>query len=687
MPEQSILKILQYYAGYFAQSDLFGIGFVTLFRQLGWWILQGFAWVCDQLEGLVDTAYELINITTGAVAQKYYDKLTAILTLLATFALVILGLRFILGRKKRPQNVLGNIALAVAIVTLLPLFLIKMNEGLFLFREQFSTPGISNSEQILMNSMTDLTYLETQNWYYDPLTGSFSDEGKPRMNTDLGLDNININETVDGDWGSVWRKRLLYDENGNAFIDDMKETSVLGVTIIPAQSYYRYHFDFLTPFITLLATIIAMFFSLWKIVRIIFEIVQNRFFATFMAFSDFSSGQRAKQFLRGIFDSYFVLLFITVIMQLFFVFQEYINAQSWNGLTKAFFIFLAALGVIDGPNMIERVFGIDAGLARSAVGTIANMSRTARGIKGVTSAVKSGGKRIVNGVTAKAGYVSGRVGGEKENSQKERVAKVQPNQPPQQEPSAKAMVPAQPGLQKKSARQSPAPSPGGTEQGRPASIPQEKEDASQNRFNEENRSPKNGRTTEEAPRTPSHEPTLKVQQGKPDKQNRVQAGGQTQTPKQQKPAASGTNRKNTQTGQHEKAPQQPFSHPSPGASPEPSRTSSGPYREAQTEDLSVPPMELSNERRTYGDAAPYPTFDFSSDGGGFMSDEQLRQSLEQARARMERLRPYNTLRNEYQQGQRKGQQRTQYNKARNEVIRLQREQKRRNRTKGRIDKQ
>ena len=76
MPEQSILKILQYYAGYFAQSDLFGIGFVTLFRQLGWWILQGLAWICDQLEGLVDTAYELINITTGAVAQKYYDKLT-----------------------------------------------------------------------------------------------------------------------------------------------------------------------------------------------------------------------------------------------------------------------------------------------------------------------------------------------------------------------------------------------------------------------------------------------------------------------------------------------------------------------------------------------------------------------------------------------------------------------------------
>ena len=448
MPEQSILKILQYYAGYFAQSDLFGIGFITLFRQLGWWILQGLAWICDQLEGLVDTAYELINITTGAVAQKYYDKLTVILSLLATFALVILGLRFILGRKKRPQNVVGNIALAVAVITLLPLFMIKMNEGLLLFREYFSMPGSSNSEQILMNSMTDLSYMETQNWYYDPLTGSFSDEGKPRMDTALGLDNININETVDGDWGSVWRKILLYDENGNAFIDDMKETSVLGVTIIPAQSYYRYHFDFLTPCITMLATIIAMFFSLWKIVRIIFEIVQNRFFATFMAFSDFSSGQRAKQFLRGIFDSYFVLLFITVIMQLFFVFQEYINAQSWNGLTKAFFIFLASLGVIDGPNMIERVFGIDAGLARSAVGTIANMARATRGMKSAASAIKAGKKRIVEGTAAKAGYVSGRFGGEKEKEQKERVTAVNQNQQEYQKPPSKEMVPVQPGLQK-----------------------------------------------------------------------------------------------------------------------------------------------------------------------------------------------------------------------------------------------
>ena len=98
-------------------------------------------------------------------------------------------------------------------------------------------------------------------------------------------------------------------------------------------------------------------------------------------------------------------------------------------------------------------------------------------------------------------------------------------------------------------------------------------------------------------------------------------------------------------------------------------------------------MELSNERGTYGDAAPYPTFDFSSDGGGSMSDEQFRQNLEQARARMERLRPYNTLREQYRQGQRKGQQKTRYNKAHHEVIRLQKEEKRRNHMKGRIDKQ
>ena len=98
-------------------------------------------------------------------------------------------------------------------------------------------------------------------------------------------------------------------------------------------------------------------------------------------------------------------------------------------------------------------------------------------------------------------------------------------------------------------------------------------------------------------------------------------------------------------------------------------------------------MELSNERRQYVESAPYPTFDFSNDESGVIDDEQIRQSLEQARARMERLRPYNTLRDQYEKGRQKGQQRTQYNKARHEVIRLQREQNRRTRTKGRIDKQ
>lgn len=137
------------------------------------------------------------------------------------------------------------------------------------------------------------------------------------------------------------------------------------------------------------------------------------------------------------------------------------------------------------------------------------------------------------------------------------------------------------------------------------------------------------------------------------------------------------------TGQAEKAERQSSFAPSSAPVSETREyvsSHSAVRNETSTKELSVPPMERSNERRQYVESAPYPTFDFSN-------DEQIRQSLEQARARMERLRPYNTLRDQYEKGRQKGQQRTQYNKARHEVIQLRREQNRRTRTKGRIDKQ
>ena len=42
---------------------------------------------------------------------------------------------------------------------------------------------------------------------------------------------------------------------------------------------------------------------------------------------------------------------------------EYISGKNWNGFTKGMFLLFIAFAVIDGPNLVQRITGLDAGLS------------------------------------------------------------------------------------------------------------------------------------------------------------------------------------------------------------------------------------------------------------------------------------------------------------------------------------
>lgn len=42
---------------------------------------------------------------------------------------------------------------------------------------------------------------------------------------------------------------------------------------------------------------------------------------------------------------------------------EYISGKNWNGFTKGMFLLFIAFAVIDGPNLVQRINGLDAGLS------------------------------------------------------------------------------------------------------------------------------------------------------------------------------------------------------------------------------------------------------------------------------------------------------------------------------------
>lgn len=76
-----------------------------------------------------------------------------------------------------------------------------------------------------------------------------------------------------------------------------------------------------------------------------------------------TNGQKTIKILDGIKDSYIIILLSLVSVRLYMIAIEYISGKNWNGFTKGMFLLFIAFAVIDGPNLVQRITGLDAGLS------------------------------------------------------------------------------------------------------------------------------------------------------------------------------------------------------------------------------------------------------------------------------------------------------------------------------------
>ena len=117
----------------------------------------------------------------------------------------------------------------------------------------------------------------------------------------------------------------------------------------------------------------------YKVVRIIFELAANRVLAVLYS-ADLTGGQKTMKILTSIKDSYIVMLFSAIMIKLFTMMNTYISSKfPDDALVRNLFILFIAFAVCDGPNIIEKLTGIDAGL-KSVVGILIagyHMSRCA----------------------------------------------------------------------------------------------------------------------------------------------------------------------------------------------------------------------------------------------------------------------------------------------------------------------
>ena len=189
--------------------------------------------------------------------------------------------------------------------------------------------------------------------------------------------------------------------------------------------YYRYNIDFISVIISLGAIGIAFVCIMLKVIRLLFELAFNKLFITLLAFADISDGKRLKEMVKHIISIFIVIFITAVLTNMYMLYNSWItkslvaNGLGNNGILKILFIVGGAIAVIDGPNLVERILGIDAGL-KSSWGTLMAGYGVTKGAlnsgKLLAGVVPKLGNGLALGMAGASGAMSGMFAGKDKNN-------------------------------------------------------------------------------------------------------------------------------------------------------------------------------------------------------------------------------------------------------------------------------
>nr|WP_172692201.1 hypothetical protein [Paeniclostridium sordellii]AUO31820.1 hypothetical protein [Paeniclostridium sordellii] len=391
-----ILQVLTNYTPFFKIGNVIS----DFLRWILWALVSILCNLSDGVEKIVNKIYSLNNFFNKSEIQQIIDKFKPALWVVLTISVLYIGYKLVIDREFKGERIFQNFILSFMVILALPAFMVQMNK-ITSSAINAANEGIKVEEQtttarsIIKDNIYDLKYLEKQGF---KLNGDLNDSKTKTNNLDPeNILRININSTIDRGFldKEVFKKKIEIDENGKEQVVDL-EKSFFGFI---EEQYYRFNFNFLTMIIMLICLIVTFVLTSIKIARIIIELGFKKVFAMMLAFGDISSGQKLKTVLKDILSSFGIIFATSILLKLYMVSTTWINTIDANILVKIIFIIASSLMVIDGPNIIERVLGIDAGI-KSGWSLVAG---TYTGAKTMSSI----GSKLWNSMSAVAGGAKG----------------------------------------------------------------------------------------------------------------------------------------------------------------------------------------------------------------------------------------------------------------------------------------
>lgn len=415
MDNDELIRKLEEFKDYLHIGNIF----VDPFRWLGGVFLKGLALILDGLEKVTDEVLLIRRFFQNPEIVAFVDSIRPFLYILLAFSILYTGYLLIFQKKFNREGIAINLFIAMAVIALLSTGMEKSIEFTDEAKEAIGTQQLYGEEQgtvsqnILSRNIYDLTEFDKNGWSSTELA---------RPNT-IPLDmigRINLTEKFDSS-----RSELNMSSSGKdlskaqlIWVGDKKDTTKFDQSGLEWNNeyYYRYSVDWFT----LLTTIIVMAFTLfsiaYKLARLSFEMTFNYVLAIIVAPADIHDGQKTKKILQSIFNTFLVIILIFLSMKIYMIGTGVI-ADQLDGIAYLIALIAFSVAVIDGPNIVERLFGIDAGL-KSGWGVLAGAYAGGKVVTGIgrslaSLAKKSNNKNSPNSSSGGGGGSGGSDGGNK----------------------------------------------------------------------------------------------------------------------------------------------------------------------------------------------------------------------------------------------------------------------------------
>ncbi|MGF6376706.1 hypothetical protein M2140_001784 [Clostridiales Family XIII bacterium PM5-7] len=381
MSDNEIITFFSNNSDLFINNSIAG----SVIRWIGWMIVKGMTWLGDKCEILYDVAYKMVNFSSWGKINTYVEAMKPLFIALMAVSLFALGIILILNHEKKPKIII-NICIAVLCVTCSTFVFQQMNQIAIDLKGGLESVGSAGTGSegvydVISENMIDIVYLDqsigmkninyknnekslvhpkvtANNFGYIDYTEVLNYKSDFNFNKNGGAEDILASKVIysssDGTWSNA-SVREIY--NGFGWNSS-------GDADLANEFYYRYKFDFFTAILSLAAVIVLYFTLAYKCVRIAFELVVARLFAYLFA-AELSGGQKISKTLCFIRDSYILLLTTVLCIRVFYLLNTFILTSIDNTFVQGVFILFAAFCVIDGPNLVEKLLGMDAGLKAS----------------------------------------------------------------------------------------------------------------------------------------------------------------------------------------------------------------------------------------------------------------------------------------------------------------------------------